>query len=131
MARRRLASFQSARLARSRSSGPSEAKNADIAEKMEDRPPDCNLVLQPQRGGPSCGALLDRHVAMGIAGAARDQLHQRLRLVGKTVGLDLDCPQQRRTMQNGTVVIADVEPEQPVEQGREPARREGAIPYSH
>src|SRR6516225_4518204 len=47
----------------------------------------------------------------------RYELDQRLCLIGKAVRRDFDRAKQLITLQHGAVVISDVEPEHPIEQG--------------
>src|SRR5262249_46313930 len=60
---------------------------------------------------------LDRHVTMLVGCPARYELDQRLCLVGKAVRRDFDGAEQLITLERGTVVVAYVEPECPIEQG--------------
>ena len=45
---------------------------------------------------------------MFVRRTLRDQVDQRLRLIGKTVGLDLDAAQQVITLKHGAVVVSHV-----------------------
>src|SRR5262249_32472482 len=84
---------------------------------MQNRSPHRNLILEAEGGRASCGALLNRHVAMLVGCPPRYELDQRLRLVGKAVRRDFDGAKQLITLEHGAVVISHVEPERPIEQG--------------
>src|SRR5262245_21270837 len=86
---------------------------------MQNSLPHRDLVLEAQRGRASRGALLESHVAMLVSCAPGDELDQRLRLIGKAVGRDFDSAQQLVTLEDGTVVVAYIEPERPIEEGGE------------
>src|SRR5215469_13484978 len=84
---------------------------------MQDRSPHRNLILEAEGGRASRGALLDRYVTMLVGCPPRYELDQRLCLVGKAVRGDFDRAEQLITLQHGAIVISDVEPEHPIEQG--------------
>src|SRR6516162_4126117 len=84
---------------------------------MENRSPHCNLILEAESGRASRSALLDRYVTMLVGCPPRYELDQRLRLVGKAIGRDFDGAQQVITLEHGTVVIAYIQPERPIDQG--------------
>src|SRR6516162_1043087 len=84
---------------------------------MQDRSPHRNLILEAEGGRASRGALLDRYVTMLVGCPPRYELDQRLCLIGKAVRRDFDRAKQLITLQRGAVVISDVEPEHPIEQG--------------
>src|SRR5262249_5048291 len=86
---------------------------------MQNRSPHRNLILEAEGGRASRGALLNRHVAMLVGCPPRYELDQRLRLVGKAVRRDFDAAEQLITLEHGTVVVAYIEPERPIEQGGE------------
>src|SRR5215468_6623952 len=84
---------------------------------MQNRSPHRNLILEAEGGRAARSALLDRHVTMLVGCPARYELDQRLCLVGKAVRRDFDGAEQLITLEHGTVVVAYVEPECPIEQG--------------
>src|SRR6516164_679304 len=86
---------------------------------MQNRSPHSDLILEAKGGRTPRGALLDAHVAMLVSCAPGDQLDQRFRLIGKAVGRDFYSAQQFVTLENSAVVVADIEPERPIEQGGE------------
>src|SRR5262245_20864609 len=97
---------------------------------MQNRPPYRDLILEAEGGRASRGALLDRHVAMLVGCTARYELDQGLRLIGKAVRCDFDGAEQLITLEHGTVVISDVEPERPIEQGSKTFGGKGAQPMT-
>src|ERR1700681_4838063 len=59
------------------------AEQPNLRKQVQNRLPHRHLVLQAQRGGAARGAVLDAHVAVRVGCAPRDQLDQRLGLIGE------------------------------------------------
>src|SRR5215510_10210965 len=97
---------------------------------MQNRSPHSNLILEAESRGASRGAFLDGYVTMLVGCPPRYELDQRLRLVGKAVRRDFDGAKQLVTLEHGAVVISDLEPERPIEQGSKTFGSKGAQPMT-
>src|SRR5262245_12761790 len=84
------------------------AEQADDGNEVQNCLPHRDLILQRQRGRSARRPLLDLHETMFVRRTPRDQFDQRLRLIGKAVGLDFDAAQQVITLKYGAVVVSHV-----------------------